>query len=107
MYKLIIGGVWPDLKLEIQNLKSLENDANIEKVSFFRNCFLKMTVFVKSGPRKVPSDFFYYLLFNKGIAIFEFLEKRKTGPSQNAKKFTDFEWLIFKNTPISATRQTI
>ena len=63
MYKLIIGGVWPDLKLEVQNLKSFENDANIEKVSFFRNCFLKMTVFVKSGSRKVPSDFFLLVTF--------------------------------------------
>ena len=31
-FLIIGGGVWPDLKLEVQNLKSFENDANIENV---------------------------------------------------------------------------
>ena len=31
-FLVIGGGVWPDLKLEVQNLKSFENDANIENV---------------------------------------------------------------------------
>ena len=46
-FLIIGGGVWPDLKLEVQNLKSFENDANIENISMFVKCWL----------RKVPSEF--------------------------------------------------